>query len=251
LRPPGASRDFAHRSSAKPKAGSSLRNPKPRGTHAPLGFGRQPALVLTLNHAGVKAGITAKSGLPAPDALGHVCTRHVQTTPAILLRKTRFSETSLIVTWFTHDLGRLKTVVKGALRPKNRFAGMLDLFFDCEISIAHSVKSELHTLREVVLRDAREGLRKDYRRVALASYFVELIELTTEPEHPAPELYDLLFRAFAFLDQNPPSARALLHFESELARMLGIANPDQTAIVAIGRVYHRIPTSRAVCLAKE
>ena len=186
-----------------------------------------------------------KSSLPDPDALGHPCTRHLQTTPAILLRKTRFSETSLIVTWFTRDLGRLKTVVKGALRPKNRFAGMLDLFFHCEISIAHSAKSELHTLREVVLRDAREGLRQDYRRVALASYFVELIELTTEPEHPAPELYDLLLRAFGFLDQNPAAARALLHFESELARMLGIANPDQTAIVAIGRVYHRIPKSRA------
>jgi len=175
----------------------------------------------------------------------------VQTTPAILLRKTRFSETSLIVTWFTRDLGRLKTVVKGALRPKSRFAGTLDLFFDCEISIAHSAKSELHTLREAVLRDAREGLRKEYRRVALASYFVELIELTTEPEHPAPEVYDLLLRAFGFLDQNPASPRALHHFETELARMLGIANPTQSAIVAIGRVYHRIPTSRAACLSAE
>jgi len=181
------------------------------------------------------------SGIPRPD--------NVQSTPAILLRKTRFSETSLIVTWFTRDLGRLKTVVKGALRAKSRFTGTLDLFFDCEISIAHSAKSELHTLREAVLRDARERLRKDYRRVALASYFVELIELTTEPEHPASELYDLLFRAFGFLDRNPATLRARQHFESELARMLGIAHPDQSAIVAIGRVYHRIPASRTACLS--
>ncbi|MEO6789128.1 MAG: recombination protein O N-terminal domain-containing protein, partial [Chthoniobacteraceae bacterium] len=54
----------------------------------------------------------------------------MQTTAAILLRKTRFSETSLIVTWFTRDCGRLKTIVKGALRPKSRFAGVLDLFYD-------------------------------------------------------------------------------------------------------------------------
>jgi DNA repair protein RecO (recombination protein O) len=175
----------------------------------------------------------------------------VQTTAAILLRKTRFSETSLIVTWFTRDWGRLKTIVKGALRPKSRFAGTLDLFFDCEITIARSAKSELHTLREAALRDAREGLRTDHRRVALASYFVELIELTTEPEHPAPELYDLLQRAFGFLDQNPAEPRALLHFESELARLLGIAHPELSPIVAIGRAYHRIPSSRETCLAKQ
>jgi DNA repair protein RecO (recombination protein O) len=173
----------------------------------------------------------------------------VQTTAAILLRKTRFSETSLIVTWFTRDHGRLKTVVKGALRPKSRFAGVLDLFFDCDITIARSAKSELHTLREAVLRDARAGLRTDHRRVALASYFVELVELTTEPEHPAPELYDLLRRAFCFLDQNPAGPRALLHFEGELVRMLGIAHPTLTPIVAIGRSCHRIPSSRAACLA--
>ena len=175
----------------------------------------------------------------------------MQTTAAILLRKTRFSETSLIVTWFTRDHGRLKTVVKGALRPKSRFAGVLDLFFDCDISIARSAKSELHTLREADLRDARGGLRTDHRRVALASYFVELVELTTEPEHPAPELYDLLRRAFCFLDQNPAGPRALLHFEGELVRMLGIAHPTLTPIVAIGRSCHRIPSSRAACLAPQ
>jgi DNA repair protein RecO (recombination protein O) len=173
----------------------------------------------------------------------------VQTTAAILLRKTRFSETSLIVTWFTRDLGRLKTIVKGALRPKNRFAGVLDLFFDCDISLARSAKSELHTLREADLRNPRAGLRTDHRRVALASYFVELIELTTEPEQPAPELYDLIQRAYDFLDKNPAEPRALLHFESELARLLGIAHPELSPIVAIGRACHRIPSARADCLS--
>lgn len=169
----------------------------------------------------------------------------MQTTAAILLRKTRFSDTSLIVTWFTKDLGKIKTIAKGALRPKSRFAGTLDLFFDCEISIARSTRSELHTLREAMLNDPREGLRREYRSVALASYFVELIEITTEPEHPAPELYDLLLRAFAHLDVKPATQRALLHFERELARMMGIQHPELTPIVAIGRAHHRVPSARS------
>jgi len=168
----------------------------------------------------------------------------VETTPAILLRRTRFGDTSLIITWFTREHGRLKTVVKGALRPKSKFSGVLDLFFACEISFARSAKSELNTLREAELRESREGLRSDYSRVALASYFVELIELATEPEHAAPEIHDLLVRAFGHLDTQPASRRALLHFEAELVRLLGIQHPRLTPIVALGRAYHRIPTAR-------
>jgi DNA repair protein RecO (recombination protein O) len=170
----------------------------------------------------------------------------VETTAAILLRKTKLTETSLIVTWFTAEHGKIKTVAKGARQARSRFAGLLDLFFDCEIQWARSRRSELHILREVALAHAHEGLRLDYRRVALGSYFVELIELVTEPDHPAPELYDLLQRAFRYLHEHPATMRALLHFESELVRLLGIqGQAGVTPAVAIGRVYHRLPSARA------
>ena len=173
----------------------------------------------------------------------------MEITPAILLRKTKLTDTSLIVTWFTAAHGKIKTVAKGARRPKSRFAGMLDLFYDCEIQFARSRRSELHQLREVSLRNPHEALRLDYPRVALAAYFVELIELVTEPDHPAPELYELLQRAFGFLNANAASQRALLHFESELTRLLGIqGQPGVSAAVAIGRVYHRLPSSRPALL---
>ena len=169
----------------------------------------------------------------------------MDTTAAILLRKTKLTETSLILTWFTEAHGKIKTVAKGARQPKSRFAGVLDLFFDCEIQFARSRKSELHILRESVLRHAHEGLRLDYTRVALAAYFVELIELVTEADHPAPELYDLLRRAFGHLNEHPASLRVLLHFELELTRLLGIQGQEgATPAVAIGRAYHRLPSVR-------
>jgi DNA repair protein RecO (recombination protein O) len=169
----------------------------------------------------------------------------LETTAAILLRKTKLTETSLIVTWFTEAHGKIQTVAKGARQPKSRFAGVLDLFFNCEIQFARSRKSDLHMLREVVLRNPHEGLRTDYSRVALASYFVELIELATETDHPAPELHDLMERAFSHLNEKPASLRALLHFETELARLLGIQGQENvTPAVAMGRVYHRLPKAR-------
>lgn len=173
----------------------------------------------------------------------------MESTHALLLRRTRFSETSLIVTWLTLDHGKLKTIAKGALRPKGAFTGVLDLFFELDIAYARSQKSEIHTLREAALLAPHDGLRRDYSSVEMASYFVELVELATELEHPVPELYHLLKRALVHLDTHPPSRKALLHFENELARLLGI-HAEGGAYAALSRTLHRLPPARADLLKK-
>ena len=175
----------------------------------------------------------------------------METTAAILLRKTRLSDTSLIVTWCTEMHGKIKTVARGARRPKSAFSGKLDLFFIAEIQFARSRKSDLHALREVVLHEPQEGIRKDYRRVQLASYFVELIDLATETDHAVPELYDLLRRALNYLDTGTPNRRALLHFESELARLTGVLSAGTAPSTALGRVPAlRTPVNRASSASK-
>jgi len=77
----------------------------------------------------------------------------VESTEAILIRKRNFRDTSLIVSWCTESFGCVQTVAKGARRPKSPFAGKLDLFFEAEISVVRSRKSDLHTLAEVVLKN--------------------------------------------------------------------------------------------------
>jgi len=173
----------------------------------------------------------------------------MESTSALLLRRTKYSDTSLIVTWLTCDHGKLKTMARGALRPKSAFAGGIDLFFETEIAFVRSSRSEIHTLREVVLRNPFEGLRKEYARVEMASYFVELLELMTEPEQPVPELFDLLRRALGYLEGAIPDRRALLHFESELARALGI-HIEGNAHAALSRVCHHLPDSRRRLMEK-
>lgn len=168
----------------------------------------------------------------------------LDTSPAILLRKVRLTETSLIVTWLSQDHGRIKTVAKGARGQKSRFSGLLDLFYGCDIQFTRSRKSDLHALREVTLQNPYPGLRVEYPRLLLAGYFVELLELVTEPEHPAPELYDLLQRALTYLNERPASRRALEHFEGELCRLLGIQQAGLPGATSLGRTYHALPAAR-------
>lgn len=174
----------------------------------------------------------------------------MDTTAAILLRKTRLSDTSLIITWCTENHGKLRTAAKGARRPKSAFAGKLDLFFTVEIQFARSKKGDLHSLHEAVLCNPRENIRKNHLCVQLASYFVELIDLATEPEHAVPEFYDLLRRALDYLDNGTPTRKALLHFESELARLSGILDARTAPATAIGRAFGRLPAGRAELIAQ-
>jgi DNA repair protein RecO (recombination protein O) len=175
----------------------------------------------------------------------------VQTTAAILLRKRKFSDTSLIVSWCTESLGCIQTVAKGARRVKSPFAGKLDLFFETEIQIAPARKSNLHTLTEVILRETFSGIRRDYLRMQAAAYFVELIELCTERDHREPELFALLHRAFTYLDGNEPTLRAITHFETELARIAGVhgvKTRKSNPAFALGNLFGKLPLSRTPLL---
>ncbi len=172
----------------------------------------------------------------------------METTNAILLRKRKLSDTSLIVSWCTESLGTIETVAKGARRPKSVFAGKLDLFFEAEIQIKRSRRSHLHTLTEAVLHNPFGGIRENYLRTQAASFFVEWIEISTELEHPAPELFHLLQRAFGFLDTHDADLRAVRHFEKELARLAGV---HDTAILksdpaaALASLFGRMPRARS------
>jgi DNA repair protein RecO (recombination protein O) len=170
------------------------------------------------------------------------------TARGILLRKRKLSDTSLIVSWCTDSLGVIQTVARGARRPKSPFRGRLDLFFEAEISLARSRKSNLHTLREVVVTNPFPGIRSDHRRTQAASYFVELIEVCTETEHHEPEIFRLLQRACGYLNEHNPSQRAVLHFETELARITGVHGAKPSAAMALGHLFGKLPSSRLALL---
>lgn len=165
-------------------------------------------------------------------------------TEAIVIRLTRLTDTSLIVHWFTQNHGLVKTVAKGARRAKSPFAGQLDLFFGGEITFTQARRGDLHPLREVAIRDWREGLRLHYDSTLLAAYCCQLVELAVEPEHSESELYDLLKRALDHLGTAPASVRALRHFENELARILGVAQARLPAESSLRDALGNLPSGR-------
>src|ERR1700726_38795 len=169
----------------------------------------------------------------------------------ILIRRFRYSDTSLILTWFTDLRGKIKAIAKGALRQKSAFAGKLDLFFHCDLLISFSSKSEIQILREVSIKKTFERIRTNYLKTSTASYFVELIEKVSELDHPAPDLYRLLLRALGYLDKQKPDTRGVLFFESELCKCLGLYTPDMhSAADKLVDAYGQLSKARATLMAR-
>ncbi len=149
----------------------------------------------------------------------------IQSATGLILRTRPLTETSLIVNWITPDLGRISTVAKGARRPKSAFAGKLDLFYAADFSFQRSRRSDLHTLREVKLRETHTALRHELGYLQQAAYCSTLVEQATETETPLPAVYDLLRALLAHLPKQVPQPQTLFAFEIKLLHELGLA-PD-------------------------
>jgi DNA repair protein RecO (recombination protein O) len=149
----------------------------------------------------------------------------VETTTGLVLRTRPLTETSLIVHWLTADLGRLATVAKGARRPKSPFIGKLDLFYRADFSFARNKRSELHTLREVNLRETHEKLRQDIGMLQQAAYCAALIEQTTETDTPLPAIFKLFGDLLEHVAAEKARPQNIFAFEWKLLGELGL-QPD-------------------------
>jgi DNA repair protein RecO (recombination protein O) len=148
-----------------------------------------------------------------------------ETAVGLVLRTRPLTETSLILHWLTPNLGRLGTVAKGARRPKSPFRGKLDLFYLADFSFSRSRRSELHTLREVTLRETHSRLREDLGRLQQACYCAALVEQATETDTPLPGVFELVMGLLGTLLAQPPQPTTIFAFELKLLAELGL-QPD-------------------------
>ena len=170
----------------------------------------------------------------------------MEQTEAILIRKRNWSDTSLIVTWFSAEHGKITTMARSARRPGHSFSGRLDLFYKADIGFVVSRKSSVHTLREIQLLEVFDS--KMATILFLCGYFAELIDMVTEPSDPLIEVYNLFARAVAHLKAQPATLRALEFFETELCRLLGLHEESGCVLATIESYCGSIPASRQAAM---
>jgi len=152
---------------------------------------------------------------------------------ALVIRSVEFSETSLVVTLFTREFGKLGALAKGARRLKSPFESALDLLALCRIVFLHKTSDALDLLTEAKLL---RRFRPEASRLAglYAAYYVaELLDAMTDDDDPHPELFDLADETLAALSAGEPVGKRIVRFELGALRLLGHA-PSLDACVECG-----------------
>jgi len=144
-------------------------------------------------------------------------------TEAVCLGIHPWSRTSHVTSWLT-PVGRVMTVVKGAVRPKSAFLGQYDLNYTCEILYYARARGDLHALRECTPLESRDFLRGDYRRLVLAEHFRQLAAELTPGGPEAGDWYELLVGALDRLRGLSPTDlfAAMLDFEKHALQLSGV-----------------------------
>lgn len=140
-----------------------------------------------------------------------------------MLRTVEFSETSLVVTLLTKDLGRVSALAKGARRLKGPFEGSLDLLSVCQIVLIAKEGDRLDLLTESKLRRRFRGGDRSLQRTYAGYYIAETLRYWLDDDEPHEELFQLTLAALGLIDGDGPVAETLLAYDCQCLRLLGHA----------------------------
>jgi DNA repair protein RecO (recombination protein O) len=140
---------------------------------------------------------------------------------AIVIRTVEFSETSLVVTLFTREFGKIGALAKGARRLKSPFESALDLLALCRIVFLHKSSDALDLLTEAKLLRRFRPAGRDLAGLYAGYYVAELLGALTDDDDPHPELFDLADEALVGLAAGDAVAKWVARFELGALRLLG------------------------------
>ncbi|MFC1887596.1 DNA repair protein RecO [Candidatus Cloacimonadota bacterium] len=144
-------------------------------------------------------------------------------TSGVVLRKTPYKETSLILEVFTQHLGRVSVIAKGARREKQEQSGLLDLLNELELVLHKSPQSKWFILTSAKLihswyRDI------DFNNGLLLQACIEVFRQLEIQREDNVILYDLMIRYFQYIHKQRKNGIAV--FWRFILRILNIYGID-------------------------
>jgi len=157
----------------------------------------------------------------------------VEQATALVLKTVDFSETSLVVTLFTREFGKIQGLAKGGKRLKGPFDSALDLLALCRIVFLRKSSEALDLLTEAKLQRRFRPAGRDLSSLYAGYYVAELLNDLTDQYDPHPELFDLAEGTLAALSAGESVLLHTVRFELCMLHLLGHL-PSLTACVECG-----------------
>jgi len=145
-------------------------------------------------------------------------------TKAIVIHQVKYSETSIIATFYTEAFGRQSYIINGIRNPKSKQkAGILQPLFLLEIEAYHKSGREIQRLKEFRPVYIYQSLPFDDVKRSVTFFLAELLSKILRNEESEPELFQFIFESLQFYDEmKQGSANFHLWFFAKLLGHLGL-----------------------------
>ncbi|MGB2705285.1 MAG: DNA repair protein RecO [Candidatus Omnitrophota bacterium] len=146
----------------------------------------------------------------------------VQKTQGFVLRKQDLRETSIILTVYTRDFGKLKLISKGVRAPEARFVSAYELLALDDIVFYERKKRSLFFLSQCDLVNYFPKVRESLERLSYAVYFAEFLDAATSACDRNTRIYELLLNSLFLLSSKASPKRVARIFEIKFLSILGL-----------------------------
>lgn len=159
-----------------------------------------------------------------------VAREHFKTT-GFVLRTLSYSESDLIVTFYSHDFGKLKGIAKGAKRSKKRFVNVFEPFSLTDIIFTRKSRDMLAFIESCDIIDHYHAIRQDMEKTLIASYFIELTDHFSPEGKKNEKVFELLQDFLIMLGRDRTSDAVVRFFEMRLLKLAGFEPAIDRCIV--------------------
>jgi DNA repair protein RecO (recombination protein O) len=147
----------------------------------------------------------------------------IRKTRGIVLRTTRYGESSLVVNCYTEQNGRQAYMVKGVRKSrKNNRSNLFQPLFILDFEVYHKDTRDIQLVKEVTRAVPINSIPYDITKSTQAIFMAEMLYRAVKEEEPNPMLAHFLMNSIEYLDAlREPLPDFHLVFLFHLSRHLG------------------------------
>ncbi len=149
----------------------------------------------------------------------------IYTVEGIVLKRRNYGEADRVVTLFTKEKGKLVVVAKGIRRISSKRAPHLEVFSRGKLLLHRGTHRD--TVSEIEPIAAYPDLRKHLKRVSVAYYLCEVIDVLLPQQQEHRDVYYHFIEALASLNAGNPSIEYIQLFTEKLLILLGFLSTNK------------------------
>ena len=161
------------------------------------------------------------------------------TTEAIALKSLRWGEADRIVTFFSHGLGKVRGIARGARKMKSPFGGALEPFTYVNLTLFDKRNDSLASINTIDIIESRASLREDLERITAAARMVSLVDGIAAERDPSNELFCTLQDGLQALMESEDHSLTTLIFQIHVLTHSGFC-PQIDHCAACGKLFGSI-----------